>query len=565
LATSPLKRPATLTPGRHLAPTESLASISTPADLHVELVLSEPEIAQPLALRFDNRGRLWVVEYRQYPFPAGLKMLSRDKYYRATYDRLPSAPPNHDRGHDRISIHTDTDGNGTFDQHQTFVDQLNVASSLEIAADGVWVLNPPYLLFYPDRNHDDRPDSDPEIHLSGFGLEDVHSVANSLCWGPDGWLYGAQGSTTSSHVSVTGSDAPPVYRDGAMVWRYHPQQHRYEVFAEGGGNSFGLEINARGHLFTGHNGGSTRGFHYLPGAYMQKGTDNKYGPLSNPFAYDPLPAMHTDTEIPRFSHDLIQYQSTALPDRYQNKIFAVDPLHQHVVVSDIKRRGSTFETSDIDVALRSTDLAFRPVEIVVGPDGWIYVADFCEEFIAHGQHYQGQVDPSTGRVFRIRAADSATTSAELTPLHIVRQLDQATPEQLRDWLSLADRSIRRRALRRLASLQVDHSFVAESLAMLRRSEMPAALELLWLLHQWDPETSTHLQESLRHAEPDVRRWAVRLLGERNHLGADVVAALVELAASDPDIDVRAQLACTARRLDARNCLAIVTALLKHDD
>lgn len=76
-------------------------------------------------------------------------MLSRDKYYRATYDRVPLPPPHHDSGADRISIHTDTNHDGTYDQHQVFLDGLNVVSSIDLAPDGVWVLNPPYLLFIP--------------------------------------------------------------------------------------------------------------------------------------------------------------------------------------------------------------------------------------------------------------------------------------------------------------------------------------------------------------------------------------------------------------------------------
>ncbi len=292
-ATSPLRRPERLNPGRHLPPAESLARITVADDLAVDLVLSEPEIAQPLSLDFDAQGRMWVVEYRQYPFPAGLTMVSRDKYYRAAYDRVPLPPPRHTPGQDRISVHSDADGDGTFETHTVFLDGLNLVTSLELGQDGVWVLNPPYLLFYPDRNHDAVPDGEPEVHLKGFGLEDTHSLANSLTWGPDGWLYGAQGSTTSSRVEVVGQPGPAVYRDGAMIWRYHPPSRRYEVFAEGGGNAFGIELDAQGRLYSGHNGGNTRGFYYVQGGYYQKGTGGKYGPLSNPMRSACCPPCRT--------------------------------------------------------------------------------------------------------------------------------------------------------------------------------------------------------------------------------------------------------------------------------
>ena len=95
-----------------LSPAESLARMKTPSDLQVELVLSEPHIGQPLSLKWDHRGRLWVVKYLQYPNPAGLKMVSRDKFLRSVYDKVPPPPPNHFRGADKITIHEDTDGDG---------------------------------------------------------------------------------------------------------------------------------------------------------------------------------------------------------------------------------------------------------------------------------------------------------------------------------------------------------------------------------------------------------------------------------------------------------------------
>ena len=190
-----------------LSPSAALASFKVPGDLQLDLVLAEPVVRQPVSISFDERGRLWVVQYLQYPFPAGLKMVSHDGVWRAVYDKVPPPPPHHFRGKDKITIHEDTDGDGVFDRHKTFLDGLNIVTALAQGRGGVWVLNPPYLLFYPDRNNDDVPDGDPEVHLQGFGLEDTHSVVNSLRWGPDGWLYAAQGSTVTGHVTRPGLDA----------------------------------------------------------------------------------------------------------------------------------------------------------------------------------------------------------------------------------------------------------------------------------------------------------------------------------------------------------------------
>src|SRR5690606_14090151 len=150
-------------------------------------------------------------------------------------------PPNHFPGKDRISIHEDTNGDGRFDAHRVFVEGLSIVASCARGRGGVWGLNPPYLLFYPDRDDDDVPDGDPVVHLAGFGLEDTHSVVNSLRFGPDGWLYAAQGSTVSARVTRPGRDDEPMHSAGQLMWRYHPESRRYEVFAEGGGNAFCVE------------------------------------------------------------------------------------------------------------------------------------------------------------------------------------------------------------------------------------------------------------------------------------------------------------------------------------
>ena len=209
-----------------------MARFRVAEDLEWEQLLTEPQIAQPVFLNFDARGRLWVVEYRQYPSPAGLTRISRDSVWRSVYDKVPPPPPKHFPGKDRISIHEDTDGDGRLDRHSVFVDGLNIVTAVEHGRGGVWVLNPPYLLFYRDTNHDDVPDGDPEVRLSGFGLEDTHSVANSLRWGPDGWLYGAQGSTVTGNVWVHGADGKPLhakalYSQGQNIWRYHPERRVY--------------------------------------------------------------------------------------------------------------------------------------------------------------------------------------------------------------------------------------------------------------------------------------------------------------------------------------------------
>ncbi len=382
-----------------LSPAEAVKHFKTPDDLSVQLVLGDPDIAQPLFMSWDERGRLWVMEYRQYPDIAGLKMVSRDTFLRSVYDKVPPAPPNHDKGTDRISIHEDTDGDGVYDKHKIFVDELNLASSFAIGRGGVYVTNPPYLLFYPDRDKDDVPDGDPEVLLEGFGIEDSHSVINSLRFGPDGWLYGGQGSTVTGVVKKPGSKDHPVRSLGQLIWRYHPEKHIYEIFAEGGGNTFGCEIDEKGRIYSGHNGGDTRGFHYVQGGYYRKGF-GKHGPLSNPYSFGFFENIKHHS-VPRFTHNFIIYEENTLPQRFRGQLFGIEPLQGQVVLSNFKPYQSSFETEDIERVLKTDDPWFRPVDIKTGPDGDIYIADMYEQRIDHSSHYAGRIDRTNGRIYKL--------------------------------------------------------------------------------------------------------------------------------------------------------------------
>ncbi|MFM8360154.1 MAG: PVC-type heme-binding CxxCH protein, partial [Verrucomicrobiota bacterium] len=461
-----------------LTPAEAAQSFRVFDDLIWEQVLAEPVVAQPVFLTFDERGRMWVVQYRQYPSPAGLKMVSRDNFWRAVYDRVPPPPPGHFRGADRISIHEDSDGDGTLDRHTTFVDGLNIATSVAFGRGGVFVLNPPYLLHYPDANRDDIPDGNPQVLLSGFGLEDTHSVANSLRWGPDGWLYGCQGSTVTGNIRVHGPDGKPlndkpIYSQGQNIWRYHPERRIYEVFSEGGGNAFGLEIDSAGRIFSGHNGGNTRGFHYQQGAYLQKGFD-KHGPLSNPHAFGYFPQMpHPDVD--RFTHNFLIYDSGALGERYRGRLFGVEPLQGRVVMSEITPDGSTFRTRDLGHPVTSDDRWFRPVDIKLGPDGAIYVGDWYDRQVNHYRNHEGQLDASNGRIYRLRAKAGPPREGRFD---LAKLSDEALLALLRDGNRWKRQEAQRLLGERRGKVEVPAPGAGPAAAT-----SPESLEMLWALHQ----------------------------------------------------------------------------------
>jgi len=554
--------------GNPLEPAESARSFTVPQDLEIEQVLSEPIVRQPLFLNFDERGRMWVVQYIQYPAPAGLKVVSKDVFWRAVYDKVPQPPPRGARGLDKITIHEDTDGDGIFDKHKTFVDGLNIATACVKGRGGLWVLNPPYLLFYPDANDDDVPDGPPVVHLEGFGLEDTHSVVNSLRWGPDGWLYAAQGSTVTGNVRRP-AETNFVHTQGQNIWRYHPGTHRYEVFAEGGGNAFGVEIDAQGRLFSGHNGGDTRGFHYLQGAYLRKGFE-KHGELSNPYAFGYFPQMG-GTKGERFTHNFILYHGGALPDRYEGKLFGVEPLQGRVVLSEILPDGSTFQTRDLERVVTSSDSWFRPVDIKVGPDGAIYLCDWYDRQVTHTRNQEGNIDTSNGRIYRLKAKGAKP----LSPFNLAQLRD----EQLVSLLEHTNAWFRQTALRLLADRAAapggsaelaSRPIVPHLVKLVSESQGQLSLEALWALHLSGGLTDEVARKTLHHSNPQVRLWTVRLLGDEapvqaNRVSPDLARELAPLARGEPDVEVRAQLACTARRLPAKTALPILANLLHHDE
>jgi putative heme-binding domain-containing protein len=544
-------------------------------DLQVDLLLHDPLVANPLYLQFDERGRMWLVEYRQYPWPAGLKLVSRDNVWRNVYDPPFAPPPPHAadspfRGRDRISIHSDTDGDGTFDKHQVFLDGLNLATAALPGRGGVFVMNPPYLLFYADGDQDGVPDSEqPRILLSGFGIEDTHSIANSLRWGPDGWVYGTHGSTVSASIVRHGEDnqplanESPIHTMGQFVWRYHPERHLYEVFAEGGGNAFGIEFDSAGRVYSGHNGGDTRGFYYVQGGYYLKNF-GKHGSHSNPFTFGYYPAMKAPP-VERFTHTFEIYEGEALPERYRGKLFGAAPHTHYIVASELFADGSGRQSRDLGKVVAAGDQPkddwFSPVEIQTGPDGNLYVADWYAVQVNHYKGHEGETNPEMGRVYRMRSpGGAADTRIDLKVA--------SNPELVEKWLVHPNRWQRETALRLLAERKAQD--VTPQLKKLFASDDERdALNGLWGLYQMGSFGREVALSALRHPTQNVRAWGVRLLGDEASFGStlisdpEIVNRLRELAVVEPIVEVRLQIACTARRVPTRLGLELIGSLLTH--
>jgi putative membrane-bound dehydrogenase-like protein len=535
-------------------PIDALAGFRYPDDLALDLVLSEPDIHQPVFMNFDHRGRLWVVQYNQYPFPEGLKITSIDNHLRAEFDKVPAPPPDGVKGADKITFFEDTDGDGTYEKSTDAITGLNIATSVALGRGRIWVLSPPYLLAYPDADGDGLPNGSPAVHLRGFGLEDTHAVANSLHWGPDGWLYGAQGSTTTANISSSASKN--VAFEGQAIWRYHPVSEVFEIFAEGGGNNaFHVEIDAKGRIYSGSNG-TDRGPYYKQGGYYVKSW-GKHGPLTNPYAFGYLPNMVLQGEKKRFTHALVKYEGASLPARYHRAMLAINPLQNYLQLSRFKSVGSTFSVVDEERIVETDDHWFRPVNLKVGPDGAVYLADWYDSRLSH-------VDPrdtwhrASGRIYRLRSKHAEESRAPF-------DLSKYSSGQLIELLSHPNKWFRQQALRQFADRN-DSSVVPQLLILLNAKGDTSALEALWAIHLSGGFNDATAITALHHHDPFVRMWAVRLLGDANKVSKRLSHELVQLAAREPHPEVRSQIASSARRLPAADAMSIIKSLLTgHDD
>ncbi|MDA1232846.1 MAG: c-type cytochrome, partial [Planctomycetota bacterium] len=398
--------------------------------------------------------------------------------------------------------------------------------------------------------------------LEGFGIEDSHSIINSLRFGPDGWLYGAQGSTVTGAVKKPGRKEPPVQSLGQLIWRYHPKKRIYEIFAEGGGNTFGCEIDSKGRIYSGHNGGDTRGFHYVQGGYYRKGF-GKHGPLSNPYSFGFFENIKHHS-VARFTHNFVIYEENTLPERYRGQLFGIEPLQGQVVLSNFKPYQSSFETEDIERVLKTNDPWFRPVDIKTGPDGDIYIADMYEQRIDHSSHYAGRVDKTNGRIYKLKNKGERQSVNHPASSSAPRNLAKASAPDLIKLLDDPSKQHRQTAIRLLGDRK-DKTAIKQLTTELENATGQSALERLWALNACGGLTEEMAIKLLSHSEPFVRAWTVRLICDPNTVSEKVGAAITLAASHEPYIDVRKQMACSARRLPPELALPVVRELLHYDE
>jgi putative heme-binding domain-containing protein len=532
--------------GQGFSPAEAEGRFSTLEGVSAKIFAAEPIVRQAIFAKCDHRGRLWTIQYLQYPNPAGLQRVKVDRWSRTVYDRIPEPPPHGPRGADRITILEDVDGDGRADTSKDFIDGLNLVTGVEFGHGGVYVLQVPYLLFYPDEDRDDVPDRAPDVLLSGFGMEDAQALANHLTWGPDGWLYGVNGSTTT--CVIRGIE----FQQGC--WRYHPLTKEFELFSEGGLNCFGLSFNAEGQLFYSTNGGPF--VHAVQGGYFYK-SFGKHGPLHNLFAYHYFLQQECD-QVPGGppTGGTICFGS-GFPSPLRGAFVAGNFLGHTVSWWNLEPNGSTVRAKYGGVLWDAHDTWSGPTDFCLGPHHTAYVSDFYDQRTAHPDP-DANWDRSNGRIYRFQFGPP--------PSHAAKNFDLATltSDELVDWMMQDETWFADRARIELANRR-DPAI----LARLRKTAMESPMPLQALRGLWGVVATASLDDELArvlldHADPHVRSWTIRLLGDKRHIPDAVWDTLHPLAGEESDPIVLSQLAATAKRLPAHQMLAIVNGILQRE-
>jgi putative membrane-bound dehydrogenase-like protein len=526
-----------------LKPDEAVAKMSVPDGFEVSVFASEPDIAEPIAFCFDDRGRLWVAENFNYQ--------TRRQH---TDDPV-----------SRIQILEDTDGDGVFDKKKTFTDKLTFTSGLACGFGGVFVGSPPNLTFIPDADGDDKPDGPPQNLLDGWGINDRHETLNSFIWGPDGWLYGCHGVFTQSQVGKPGDDAAKRQFIDGGIWRYHPTRKTYEVFARGLSNPWGFDFDDHGQGF------ATccvipHLFHVVQGGVYHK----QSRPHVNPYIYDDIKTIRDHTHLSAHGGARF-YLADAFPKQYRNRLFMCN-IHEHAVLTDIMvPKGSSFIGKHGDDFMPTNDMAWVGFSVEIGPEGGVYILDWHDNDVCgNAVNF-----PNSGRVYRIMPKGAKPIARPN-----LRAMSDAQLVQLQthsnDWFVRHSRTLLQS---RAASGKLDTLLVYSQLEELFQSatSSPKRLRALWALQVTDGLDHNRLAALLGHEDAYVRSWAIQFLCDASKVNAfqdasnatespvkdAVLEQFASLAKDDESPIVRLYLASAVQRLPFADRWPIQEGLASH--
>jgi len=527
-----------------LSPEEAPGKMILPTGFKALLVAGEPDVQQPIAMTIDDRGRLWVAESYSYPLK-----------------RKPA------EGKDRILIFEDTDGDGKADVRKVFQDKLDLVSGLEVGFGGVWVGQAPELLFIPDRNGDDVPDSAPEVLLDGWGFEDTHETLNSFIWGPDGWLYGCHGVFTHSRVGKPGTPDDQRIPLNAGIWRYHPQRHQFEVFAHGTSNPWGVDFNDYGqsfltccviphlfHIIQGARYHRQGGQHFNPYTYADIPTIAEHRHWVGNQWHNPDRAASSGAGGGHAHAGAMIYLADDWPAEYRNQLIMNNIHGSRLNMDLLSPRGSGYVGNAAPDFLFANDKWSQMLYLRYGPDGQVYIIDWYDKNECHHREDQGH-DRSNGRIFKVVYGNPQ-------PAHV--DLQKLSDEELVD-LQLHRNDWYVRQSRRILQERGASDVARSKLVRLATShEDPTRrLRALWTLHVTGGVSPDLLLKSLQDDNPYIRGWAIQLATELGTCSPELLVRFEDLAQSDDSPIVRLYLASAVQRIPLEQRWTIVDRLSKH--
>ena len=539
------------------SPEESAASFSLPEGFKVNVFAAEPDVRQPIAMTFDDRGRLWVAECYTY---ADRKLIYNTEL------------------RDRIVIFEDTDGDGKFDKRKVFHDGLQRLTSIALGFGGVWATCAPDFIFIPDKNADDKPDGAHTVLLDGWHSGKVrHNIVNGLKWGPDGWLYGRHGILDTSKVGKPGTPDETRVKLRCCIWRYHPTRHIFELVCEGTTNSWGHDWDEHGQLFfintvIGHL------WHGVPGAYYER----MYGQHFNPHLYELIQqtgdhfhwdigrekwadlkktglTLSTDEAGGGHAHcGMMIYQGDNWPAKYRGKLFTANFHGRRLNCERLERSGASYVGKHEADFLKVKDLWFRGVELDYGFDGSVYLLDWSDV----GEcHENDGLHRSSGRIYRIAYGETKAKSINL------KKLDSIELAELQ--LNSNERLVRhaRRILQERAEKGKDLTDAKQRLEeiLAKNPNVTRKLRAIWCLYGMGELDVKRLLPLLGHKEEHIRVWAIQLLVDLGTPNLETIDLFTSLAKTEHSGLVRLYLASAMRKLPLEQRWPLATALGERKD
>ncbi|MFO0844476.1 MAG: PVC-type heme-binding CxxCH protein [Gemmataceae bacterium] len=475
------------------SPAKSVERMTLPEGFRARLVAGEPKLLKPIAAATDERGRLWVVESHSYPH------------------WIKDGRP----GKDRVLIF-EPKPDGTWSS-KVFLDNGTNLSGITIGFGGVWLASVPKIIFLPVK--DDKPAGPPVVHLDGFNLHDTkHNVVNSLCWGPDGWLYGLNGIQSKSAVGRPGTPEASRVKMDCGVWRYHPTRKKVEAYAHGTTNPWGLDWDEFGEMFI-TNCVIKHAFHVVPGAHFVR----MYGSDVTPHTYGLIEScadhIHwgggdwTTSRGNKPEHSVaggghahagaLVYLGDNWPKEFRNRLLMGNLHGSRLNQDELVRSRSGYVIKHRDDVLFANDPWFRPLWLLAAHDGGVYVGDWHDTGECHNYD---KTHPS-GRVYHVAFGTPRRAAADLGKLSDAELVKLQSHRD--EWhVRQARRLLQERAAKGTLSKEAP-GLLGEQFAA--AGSVPRKLRALWAMNAVGSLTGAQLRGYLDDPEPAVRVWAVRSL------------------------------------------------------